>query len=225
MEEATLQKKIDIDLKVLSKIENDKHPNEQQFHYKVIKEYGDNEQDQEVPEEPEQVDHSTQSLVQNTTVAQGPVVKQAADEFVQSTAQNILDIKEMSQMKNVSQQLTQTQTHQQALKDMTELQKQFTETTKEKEEIKEEEENAQNMKKMQEEKAEAEEKKRQELMNKAQQMAQADLVAKHALRKATEQAAIDKEQNMLNFEKKLQEEQKILAEKQKTLENHKKEAL
>lgn len=30
-------------------------------------------------------------------------------------------------------------------------------------------------------------------------MAQADLVAKHALRKATEQVAIDKEQNVLSF--------------------------
>lgn len=69
---------------------------------------------------------------------------------------------------------------------MTELQKEFIETAKEKEEIKNEEENAQSMKKMLEEKAESEKVKRQELMNKASQMAQADLVSKHALRKATE---------------------------------------
>ena len=49
------------------------------------------------------------------------------------------------------------------------------------------------MKKILEEKAEQEKQRRQELMEKASKMAQADLVAKHALRKATEQAAIDKE--------------------------------
>jgi hypothetical protein len=96
---------------------------------------------------------------------------------------------------------------------MTDLQKQFVETAKEKEEIKNEEENAQSMKKMLEEKADSENVRRQELMNKAQKMAQADLVAKHALRKATEQAAIDKEQNMLSFEKNLLDEQKVLAGK------------
>ena len=49
-----------------------------------------------------------QSFVQNSnsTNTTAPQVKQAADEFVQSTAQNILDIKELNQLKNTSQQLT-----------------------------------------------------------------------------------------------------------------------
>jgi hypothetical protein len=60
-------------------------------------------------------------------------------------------------------------------------------------------------------------------MKKAQKMAQADLVAKHALAKATQQAAIDKEQHVLSFQKQVEDQTKALAAQQKQLEGHKKE--
>jgi len=126
--------------------------------------------------------------------------QKAADEFVQSTSQNILEIKEVgNESPPQNQSLSQAQTEQKVLKDMSDLQKEFEETTKQKEEIKTEKENAASLEKKIKAKSEEEKVRRQELMQKAQKMAQADLIAKHALRKATEQAAIDKEQHVLTF--------------------------
>jgi hypothetical protein len=53
MEESTLKKKIDIDLKVLAKIENEKNPGET-FHYKVVK-VDDSEESEKEEFKPEKV--------------------------------------------------------------------------------------------------------------------------------------------------------------------------
>lgn len=69
-------KKIDVDLKVLAKLESQKDPEGAKFHYKIVKVQDDSQEND--------------SLVQQHNSDQ-----KQADEFVQSTSQNILDIKEV----------------------------------------------------------------------------------------------------------------------------------
>lgn len=108
MEEKTLKKKIEIDLKVLAKIEKEKNPNIGNFYFKVVQvdEDAEDEEEEESTDEGEarapdnQVKkNATESSVKS--LAQKPIeqkseVQKSADEFVQSKEHNILEQKEVS---------------------------------------------------------------------------------------------------------------------------------
>lgn len=106
----------------------------------------------------------------------------------------------------LTQVQTQAQAHQQVIQHMSELQKAFEETAKQSEEVKSLKANTESLQKKLIIRAQDEKQKRDQLMQKAKQMAQADLLAKHELRKATEQAAIDKEQSVKNIQQQLEKE-------------------
>ena len=118
---------------------------------------------------------------------------------------------------------SQTQLHQQVIDHMSQLQRQFEQTTKMSKEVESQQKNAEVLQKKILEQAQEEKAKREELLKKAHQMAQADLIAKQELRKAQEQDAINKEQHVLNFQKQLDEEAKALADKKQQLEARRKE--
>jgi uncharacterized protein (DUF2336 family) len=80
MEENTLEKKIDIDLKVLTKLENDKHPDQPQITFKIVKEFDNQQQEEEETEDMSSQESTEQQALVQKQVPE--VSNKAADEFV-----------------------------------------------------------------------------------------------------------------------------------------------
>jgi hypothetical protein len=84
MEEFTLLKKIDIDLKVLSKIEHEKYPDQPNYQFKLVRIQSDEEekeQKEQAKSNEKEMEAEVQpptSLVQKTPVS----IKKSADEFI-----------------------------------------------------------------------------------------------------------------------------------------------
>lgn len=93
MEEKTLMKKIEIDLKVLAKIEREKNPNIGNFYFKVVQVDQDAEEESDDDEEADSKDQARgpsgqakNSTAESLAQKQKPsmIEKKSADEFVQS---------------------------------------------------------------------------------------------------------------------------------------------
>lgn len=154
MEESTLKKKIEIDLKVLAKIEKEKNPKIGNFYFKVVQVDEDAEDDEEEDSTNDDEARAAKNQAKkNTTesLAQKPIEQKSADEFVQSKEHNILEQKVVSTKhhsvnrttsanrttaatnQTLTQVQSQAQAHQQVLQHMSELQKAFEETAKQSE--------------------------------------------------------------------------------------------